>query len=118
MLSPELSLLYSDPVKTGRPGGAREGWQFNLDWLLETRLGSISAQLNHTRTLDQAGYSPLLGDGARRRIKRSYVLLQYRRPVTEQSSFMFNVYTQQQRSNLELFRSQDTTVEMGLNYRF
>lgn len=118
MLTPELNVLYNNPVRDGRPGGARVGWQFNLDWQLELSRGVVSAQLNHTRTLDAEGYSPLLGDDARRQVQRSYLLVQYRQPLSPNTNFMVNLYTQEQRSNLELFRSNDSTAEIGINYRF
>jgi len=81
----------------------------------------LLTQLNHTETDDKRGYSPILADGARREIKRSYVLLQYRQPLLPgrpDTTLLFNVYHQKQRSNLELFRSTDSTVEIGISHRF
>ncbi len=117
----DVSALYNDPVRTGRPGGSRQGWQINVDWQWQLPRGVLLTQLNHTETDDQRGYSPILADGAERELKRSYVLLQYRQPLlfgNPDTSLLFNVYHQKQRSNLELFRSTDSTVEIGISHRF
>ncbi|MBC52826.1 MAG: hypothetical protein CMQ34_03220 [Gammaproteobacteria bacterium] len=117
----ELSALNNSPIRTGRPGGSRQGWQFNVDWQWQLPRGVLLTQLNHTETDDKRGYSPILAEGAQREIKRSYVLLQYRRPLLPgrpDTTLLFNVYHQKQRSNLELFRSTDSTVEIGISHRF
>ena len=117
----ELSALSNSPIRSGRPGGSRQGWQINVDWQWQLPRGVLLTQLNHTETDDKRGYSPILADGARREIKRSYVLLQYRQPLLPgrpDTTLLFNVYHQKQRSNLELFRSTDSTVEIGISHRF
>lgn len=114
-LSLEASLLSSAAVKSGRPGGNRDGWQFSVDWQLDLPKGEIRSQINHTRLDDARGYSPLLKNGASRWLSRSYVLLQYRRPVAKTMTLMINMYHQKQHSNLELFRSIDSTVEIGIS---
>ncbi len=117
----ELSALNNSPVRGGRPGGSRQGWQINIDWQVQLARGVLLAQLNHTETDDKRGYSPILADGARRDIRRSYALFQYRQPLfpgRPDTLLLFNVYHQKQRSNLELFRSIDSTVEIGVSHRF
>ena len=114
----ELSLLSNLPIKSGRPGSSRYGWQVNLDWQLELPHGVLSSQINHTQLDDKKGYSTLLADGAARWISRSYVLLQYRQPWRENTTLLVNLYHQEQRSNIELFRSNDSTVELGLSIAF
>lgn len=114
-ISAELSLLNNTAIKTGRPGGDRDGWQFNLNWQFELPVGQIRSQINHTQLHDADGYSPLLANDARRWLNRSYVLLQYRRPLFQDMTLMVNMYHQRQRSNLELFRSTDSTVEVGIS---
>ncbi|TFH75455.1 tetratricopeptide repeat protein [Gammaproteobacteria bacterium LSUCC0112] len=115
---PEFGLLNNDPVKDGRPGASRHGWQLNLDWQLAMLKGTVSAQLNHTEMQDSDGYNPLLADDAERWLKRSYVLLQYRQALDERTTLLINTYHQHQRSNLELFRSRDSSIEIGISHQF
>lgn len=120
-LMPALSILHNKALRNGsntRAGGDRAGWQAGIDWQLELTDGVLITQLNHTRMDDALGYSPLLAGGAKRWIKRSYVLLQYRKPVGSQTNLMLNLYHQEQRSNLELFRSRDSSAEIGININF
>jgi hypothetical protein len=117
-LTAELSLLNSDSIKPGRPGGDRQGWQFNLLWQWQLPQGSLTTQLNHTQLKDNAGYSPLLAKGAKRWLDRSYLLLQYRQPLSLDTALLINLYHQKQRSNIELFRSSDSTAEIGVSHSF
>jgi hypothetical protein len=117
-LVPELSVINNDPIKDGRPGASRHGWQFNLDWQLPVLSGAVTAQLNHTQMQDSDGYSSLLANDAARWLKRSYVLIQYRKEINTNTTLLFNGYLQRQRSNLELFRSRDASLEIGLSHRF
>jgi hypothetical protein len=117
-LVPEFSILNNDPIKEGRPGASRHGWQLNVDWELQVHKGTITAQLNHTQMQDSDGYSPLLANDAERWLKRSYVLIQYRQEINASTTLLLNSYLQHQRSNLELFRSRDSSVEIGLSHRF
>jgi hypothetical protein len=117
-LVPELSVLNNDPIKNGRPGASRHGWQFNLDWQLPVLQGTVIAQLNHTQMQDSDGYSPLLAGDAERWLKRSYLLVQYRKQLNARTTMLFNAYHQRQRSNLELFRSRDASLEVGISHQF
>lgn len=121
--TPEFSALYNDPIRNRRSGGSRLGWQFNLDWRLQLPdgsplKGSLMSQINHTEMMDQTGYSPLLEDNARRKVRRSYLLIQYNHPLSADTQLLMNFYHQKQRSNLELFRSVDTTLEFGFTHTF
>lgn len=114
----ELSLLNNAALNAGRPGGDRDGWQFNLQWQTPVLKGVLSTQLNHTQLRDSKGYSALLDNGAQRWLKRSYVLLQYRQAIYANAAFVVNAYHQNQSSNIELFDSLDSTVEVGLSMSF
>jgi len=116
-----MGLLANENVEDGRPGGDRQGWQLNFDWQHPLFKGSLRTQLNHTRLKDSKGYSPVLANNAERWQNRSFILFQYREPVEifgRDSILMVNLYHQQQRSNIELFRNNDTTVEVGFSFRF
>ena len=117
-LSLDLSLLNNAALNSGRPGGDRNGWQADLNWQTPLLQGVLSAQLNYTQLKDSQGYSSLLDNGARRWLKRSYALLQYRQLLRPNLAFMANFYHQNQRSNIELFDSLDSTLEIGISLRF
>ena len=111
----ELSLLNNTAMDSARPGGDRNGWQFNLQWQYPVLHGVLNAQFNHTELRDTQGYSELLKNGAERWLKRSYVLLQYRQSIYQNMAFVVNAYHQRQSSNIELFDSLDSTVELGIS---
>jgi hypothetical protein len=67
---------------------------------------------------DSDGYNPSLANNAEREIDRSYALIQYRLPVTSQTTLQWNAFWQRQHSNLDLFKSRDRTLEFGVQYRF
>lgn len=120
-LLPEIGLLNNHAVRSGgtpRAGGTRRGWQAGMDWQIELPSGMLITQFNHTEMDDSQGYSPLLANGAKRWVKRSYVLMQYRQPLAPQTNLMINLYHQQQHSNIELFKSDDSSVEIGINFTF
>lgn len=120
-LSVDLSRINNFAANSDRLGGDRAGWQSNLRWQYSLQTASLSAQLSYTNIEDRKGYSPLLKDGVERSLKRSYLLLQYRRPVRlfgKSANFMINLYHQRQRSNLELFRSKDTSAALGFGWLF
>ena len=113
--STELSLLSNTATESERPGGDRDGWQASVDWQLDLPLGEFRSQLGYTRLNDTDGYSPLLANGAQRWLRRSYLLLQYRRPLFESTTLLINMFHQDQRSNLELFQTVDSTIEIGIS---
>ena len=115
----ESGVLYNAALNSGRLGGDRAGWQFRLQWQVAVAGARISAQLDHTTLEDQRGYSRLLADNARRRISRNSVLVQYRRRLSAtDADLLINFYHQNQSSNLSLFRTEDTSLEIGLSWRF
>ena len=113
--SAEIGALSNLALDGARPGGDRRGWQATLDWQLLLPTGVFRAQINHTQLNDRDGYSPLLSAGDRRRLGSAYVLLQYRRPLGVNRALLLNIYHQRQRSNIELFRTVNSTFEVGLS---
>ena len=114
----ELSLLNNTAFNSGRPGGDRNGWQLNAQWQYPIFKGVLSSQINHTELRDTQGYSELLDNGAQRWLKRSYVLVQYRQSILPNMAFVLNAYHQHQSSNIELFDSLDSTLELGISMSF
>lgn len=117
-LGVEASLLQNRALKNGRPGGHRGGWQLQMDWQFPLLKGLFSTQLNHTELNDRSSYSPVLANGADRWLRRSYLLLQYRQPLYSDMALLVNFYHQRQSSNIELFESLDTTLEVGVSVAF
>ena len=115
----ESSLLFNAALNSGRLGGDRVGWQLRLQWQVAIAGGLISTRFDHTTLEDQRGYSQLLADNARRRVSRNSVLVQYRRPLSASGTYLLvNFYHQDQGSSLSLFRTEDTSLEVGLSWRF
>lgn len=120
-ISLEASLLHNAGFDDARLGGNRDGWQLAAGWQIALPRGLFSAQINHSRLLDGRGYSALLEDNARRAVSRSSVLLQYRETVNwllNGTQLQINLYHQDQQSNLDLFKTEDTSLEIGLSLRF
>lgn len=120
-ISVDLSRINNLASDSGRLGGDRAGWQSNLSWQYTLQAASLRVQLSHTDIEDRQGYSPLLKGGDARSLNRSYLLLQYRRPIRlfgKGANLMINLYHQRQRSNLELFRNNDTSAALGFGWLF
>lgn len=120
-ITAELGLLTNKAVNSGRPGGDRAGWQASIEWQYRAAVGLFLAQLSHTSIDDRDGYSPLVAEGANRWLESSYILMQFRKPVSvfgRETTFMANLFHQDQRSNIELFETVDTTFELGLSLSF
>jgi len=115
-ISTELSLLSNTATDSGRLGGDRNGWQASMDWQINLPTAELHGQVGHTQLNDSDGYSPLLANGAKRWLRRSYVLLQYRRPLFDGATLLINGFHQDQRSNLELFETLDSTIEVGISF--
>ena len=115
----EGSVLYNAAMNGSRLGGDRAGWQFRAQWQVAVAGALISTQLDHTTLEDQRGYSQLLADNARRRVSRNSVLVQYRRRLSAaDTDLLINLYHQDQSSSLELFRTEDTSIELGISWTF
>lgn len=120
-ITAEVGILNNRALRSARLGGDRNGWQFKADWQILLGSAVLRAQLSHIQLDDKDSYSPLLDNGAERELDRSYFLLQYQRPLAalgSNSSLMFNVYRQIQSSNIEFFRTSNTSAEIGLSWSF
>jgi len=119
LLGLESSVLYNASMDSTRLGGDRAGWQFRLQWQVAVAGALVSTQLDHTTLEDQRGYSQLLANNERRRVSRNSVLVQYRRRLrADGTELLINFYHQDQGSSLDLFRTEDTSIELGISWRF
>lgn len=120
-LSTTVSALRNEALKHNRLGGDRNGWQILLDWRQPLFSGELRTLLSFTKVQDATGYSPLLSNGADRWQERGSIALQYSKPLSVLSrpaALLVNLYHQRQRSNIELFRTTDSTAEIGFSWRF
>lgn len=120
-VSLEAGLLDNQALRSARLGGDRRGWQLKADWQMPVGRGLVRAQANHIRFDDIDGYSELIANGAERQLERSFLLVQYRRPLGllgSNSSLLVNLYRQIQTSNIEFFRTANTSAEIGLSWSF
>ncbi|MFK7863350.1 MAG: tetratricopeptide repeat protein [Pseudohongiellaceae bacterium] len=119
--SVEAGLLNNQALRSARLGGDRQGWQIRADWQMPIGSGFLRAQANHIELDDRQGYSALIDNGAERELERSFLLIQYRRPLGilgPNSSLLLNLYRQNQSSNIEFFRTDNTSAEIGLSWSF
>lgn len=117
LLSFEGGLVRNLAVKSSRPGGDRSGWQVSAQWQNE----SFLTQVSYAKIDDSRAYSPVLLDGASRWVRRNQVVFQYRRPVQVagfKATGLLNFFHQGQESNIDLFGTDDTTIEIGLRFVF
>jgi tetratricopeptide (TPR) repeat protein len=115
------SLLNNLALNDNRLGGNRDGWQATAGWRAASSQRVITAQVNFTSILDGRGFSSLLENNARRRVQRGSVLIQYRERLeflARGLELVANLYHQDQRSNIGLFDTIDTSIEVGLSWRF
>ena len=120
-LTAEISALNNKALRSGRLGGNRAGWQVGLDWRYPLSRGTLRAQLNYTELQDRDSYSPLLASGADRWQNRGSVSLQYAEPINlfgRDSTLLINLFSQRQKSNIQLFRTADTSAEIGFSWAF
>jgi len=120
-VSLEFSAIGNKALKENRPGGDRGGWQTLGRWQWLVKSGAVAAQLEITSLLDEIGFSPLLSDYARRRISRASISMQYLQPMPIMgldTDFLVNFYHQTQRSNLGLFKIDDTELALGVRLNF
>ena len=117
-ITAEVGLLNNQALRSARLGGDRQGWQVKANWQVPAAGGVLRAELSHVQLDDREGFNELLDNGAARELDRSYMLLQYRRPLGAASSLLINLYRQTQASNIEFFRSSNTSAEIGISWSF
>lgn len=110
-----FGLIQNHALESARPGGDREGSQIMALWQSDRFLFQVS----RTQLDDRRGYSSILAGGSRRWVARNQAAFQHRTPVRLRGKsmiFMFNIFHQDQESNISLFSVRDTTLEIGLRF--
>jgi len=116
-LGVDFGVLRNYAVNSSRPGGDRTGWQVSA----QLRVGELWFQASQTTLNDARGYSPILISGAARWVKQNQFVMQYRRPVqfgARSATLQVNFFHQNQESNISLFSSRDTALELGFGFVF
>ena len=117
----EASGLHNKELKSGRLGGDRQGWQFNVAWQRQLGLGLALLQYTFTRMEDEEGYSPLFSEGVVRDEHRDSLYFQYRRPAPilgSNAQILANIYYHSQRNTIDLFQTRGTSAEIGISWGF
>jgi hypothetical protein len=106
-----LDLLADAPLHADRPGGWRLGLGGELRAQAQAHGWRLDAGLQYTEWRDRDGYSPLLENDARRRLRQATLRLDL---APQHSPFFLRLQWDRQDSNLSLFRLHDTTLGAGL----
>lgn len=107
-----------DAAQADRPGGNQRQLDLRLVWSRPIGQGRLGADLLWYRQRDAGGYSPLLDNGAARRINRSTLYLEYSYPVAPGWSLLASLEGLAQRSNLELFDVSGRAFYLGARWTF
>ena len=108
-----------DANQPDRPGGdqqqrsirmgaylpVRSWWPESMGAAGTLNSGSVMLDADHSWLDDDIGFSPLLGNGAVRRTRRTQLRLEYQHPLSRQWQLQVGWEVIRQRSNLELFPS-------------
>jgi tetratricopeptide (TPR) repeat protein len=114
----ETGPVRNEALKSGRPGGDRDGWVLRLTWQQALAGGALRAQLNLANLQDATGYSPVLQNGARREIYSRQFRVQYLRPLQQNLTLQLNFSHQRQGSNLAPFENRGTAADIGVTLNF
>jgi len=108
-----------DHARLDRAGGSSRSaeWQLRYEQALSPTQ-SLQFGWQHTRTTDQAGYSPLLQDNAARNLQRSTLSLSLRQVIAPAWEARLSLEHFVQRANLALFEQRGSLLMLGLAYRF
>ena len=114
--SAKTSLDRADPTRAGGNSRSTE-LQLRFDYVLSPTQ-SLQSTWQHLRTVDQAGYSPLLQDNAPRSLQRNTLSLSLRQALTPAWEARLSLEHFVQRSNLTLFEQRGSLLMLGVAYRF
>jgi len=105
-----------DAAQAGRSGGDQRQIDLRLVWSRPIGNGRLGADLLWYRQQDAVGYSPLLNNGATRRLNRASLNLEYSYPIAPGWALLASLEGLAQRSNLELFDLSGRAFYFGLRW--
>ena len=108
-----------DHPRQDRAGGSSRSTELHLRY--EQALSpaqSLQMSWQHTRTTDQAGYSPLLQNNAARSLQRNTLSLGLRQAIAPAWEARLSLEHFVQHANLALFEQRGSLFMLGLAYRF
>jgi len=105
-------------AEANRPGG--DAWRLDARLLAHRPLGPglIEADLLYTLQRDDDGYSPLLDNGARRRMQRLAARLEYQQALAPGWQGLLTLEASRQYANLALFDIRGQAIHLGLRWRW
>jgi len=108
----------ADTAQADRPGGNQRQFDLRLVWSRPLAGGRLGADLLWYRQRDESGYSPLLDNGAARRVERATLNLEYSYPLAMAPGWALlgSVERLAQRSNLDLFDISGSAFYLGLRW--
>jgi len=118
MFDAKLEHIFNYALDEERPGGNQRGWRVNLQWQKPLYKGLFSSNFRHTRLKDSSGYSSLLENGAVRRQRRTDFSMEYSQELSPGNQFNLLLSTQQQSSNIDLFKQRSTRFGIGFRKLF
>ena len=105
-----------DVPQGSRPGGTQRQTELRLAWARPLDRGRLQADLLWNRQQDGEGYSPLLDNGATRRLDRISARLEYAYPLAPGVALLASIDGMTQRSNLELFSLTGRAFYLGVRW--
>lgn len=106
------------PDKRTRPGGEQRIAELSLNLRHHTEQYAASVEVRWAQLDDREGFSPLLGNGRPRQLRRSALQLELTRSLGPQWTAILRFDTFRQRSNLKLFDVDSRTLYLGTRYLF
>lgn len=117
-ISLRMNIGRDRPKGDSRAGGSQTRSELGLGWTKD--FGRFEAQLTgaYSQSLDSEPYSPLLANGATRRLDRYLGRLELRFPVNSTWQWLATLEQSRQSSNIALFEIQTRAVYSGFRARF
>lgn len=105
-----------DTERGDRPGGNQRQSDVRLVWVRPLGAGRLGADLLWFHQQDTRGFSPLLKNGANRRLDRVNLNLEYAYPIAAGWSVLTSFESLTQRSNLSLFDINGRAFYLGVRW--
>jgi len=106
-----------DAAQADRPGGDQRQTDVRAAWIGPFASGSLLADALYSHQQDASGFSPLLENGASRRLNRLSLRLEYAYPIAPDWALLASFDTTIQRSNLPLFDISGRAFYLGVRWQ-